>query len=156
MTGVTAVPTLLGALLLSSALPFYAVGWILGKVRQAGPDRGQANWTSGWSRLAPWLSVFAGLVLLVFLVVLGTAISATLSTDQNLIGLCAISSSWRWPFYLPPLVILFVAGMVVAALAIWVGHHRLLVGRIYYTVLTLCGLSTVSNLFTLGVVGLWR
>src|SRR5205809_153611 len=105
---------------------------------------------------APWLAVLAGLVAPVFLILLGWAVFRTLSLDHNLIGLGAISSAWRPLFFLPPLVIVLVAGMLVAAVAMWVGHHRSGAGKVYYSLLTLCGLSTVASLSALAVVGLWR
>ena len=46
--------------------------------------------------------------------------------------------------------------MVVAAVTMWVDHHGSGAGKVYYSLLTLRGLSAVASLFALVVVGLWR
>ena len=65
-------------------------------------------------------------------------------------------STFRWVFYLPPIFLVLVGAMLVAAFALWKGERRSIVGRIYYSVLTLAALGALSSLFSLAVMGLWR
>ena len=57
---------------------------------------------------------------------------------------------------MPPLFLVLVGSMLVAAFALWKGERRSIVGRIYYSVLTLAALGALSSLFSLGVMGLGR
>ncbi|MCB0127293.1 MAG: hypothetical protein KDE58_33755, partial [Caldilineaceae bacterium] len=81
-------------------------------------------------------------------------VGATLMANQNLLYLGAVPSDWRWVFALPLLFVLLVFLMVIANVALWSGHQRSLLGRLYYTLLTLAGLSAVLGLSTLGMLGL--
>ena len=94
------------------------------------------------------------MVLLAFIIGLGVAGGSTLSENQNLFLLGAIDGGWRWLFWLPPLVALLVLLMVITTFALWVGRHRSVIVRVYYTLLTLAGIAAVASLFGLGVMGL--
>ena len=155
--GVSAVPGLLTVALLMTALPVYAINWLVNLLRRRkSSDDERGDWTIGWSRAAPWLAVAATGVVLAFVVGLGVAFTTTLVTNESLLGLGAIPSTFRWVFYLPPLFLVLVGAMLVAAFALWKGERRSIVGRIYYSVLTLAALGALSSLFSLGVMGLWR
>src|SRR5262245_50653833 len=111
-------PPLFAALVLFFSLPVYALGWIFGKVNEQGTSGGRKKkqtWTSTWSRLGPWLAVFVGLVTLVFLILLAAAVSTAVAAGRNPLAFNQLSSDLRWLFWLPPVVIVLVAGMVVSA-----------------------------------------
>jgi pimeloyl-ACP methyl ester carboxylesterase len=152
-----AAPGGLGALLLLTAVPVYAAAWFGRRSRHRTPAApARRDWTGGWARAAPWLAVAAGLVLCTFFAGLGAALGTTLATDHALIGLGAIGSGWRWLFLLPPVGALLVTLMGAAAVALWWGGRRSVAGRVYLSLLTLAGAATVSTLFSLGAMGLWR
>jgi pimeloyl-ACP methyl ester carboxylesterase len=152
--GASVAPGIFIGLFLLTAIPIYAIGWLIGVFRHK-INPGASGWTRAWSHWAPWLALLAGLVLLAFGVGLASAVWGTLSDNQNLLLLGAISASWRWLFFLPPLFVLLVILMVVAAVALWRGHHHSLLGRAYYSFLTFAGLFAVAGLFGIGVMGLW-
>jgi hypothetical protein len=153
--GLTLAPGLVGMLLLFTALPFYAVGWLVGLIRGK-RDQSPGGWTGGWSRWGPWLAVIVGAVFLAFFAGLMVAAAMTVVSNENLIGLGAIGREWRPLFYLPPLALTLVTMMCISAAGMWIGDHRSLPGRIYYSLLTVAGLAGVASLDALGVVWLWR
>jgi hypothetical protein len=147
-------PPFLATLLLLTAIPVYAFGWIAGKLRGHSTTAASLDWTRSWSRAAPWLAVVAALVLLVFFVGVGAAILGTLVANQNMIALGAVPARWRWVLAFPWLATAVVATMVVAAVALWIGRHRSPSGRLYYTFLTLAGVAAITYLFALGAMRL--
>jgi hypothetical protein len=152
-------PPLFAALVLFFSLPVYALGWIFGKVSEQGTGgsrKRKQGWNATWSRLGPWLAVFVGLLTLVFLILLATAVTTALASGRNPIAFNQVSGEWRWLFYLPPVVIVLVVGMIISAVGMWMGDLRSLAGRIFYTVLTLLGVSIAFSLFSLGMVGQWN
>jgi pimeloyl-ACP methyl ester carboxylesterase len=150
-----AVPGLLAALVLLTAIPAYLLGWLIGLIRRDGDARPPA-WTLGWSRAAPWLAALAGILLVAFVAGVGVAFSSTLSESENVLALGAVLATWRWVFWLPPLVAALVVCMVIATIALWIGRHRSLIGRVYFTLLTIAGVGAVLNLVSLGLMNLWH
>ncbi|MCB0086422.1 MAG: alpha/beta fold hydrolase [Caldilineaceae bacterium] len=144
-------PGLLVGLFLLSVIPIYGIGWLIGRLMHH--HRAEApGWTNSWSRVAPWLALAAALVLLAFIGLLVFTVGATLMANQNLLLLGAIPSSWRWIFILPLLFALLSVLMVVTTVALWWGNHRSLIGRLYYTLLTLASLAAVWGLWRLDVM----
>jgi hypothetical protein len=95
-------------------------------------------------------------VVLAFLVGLALAMGVTLQANQMMLGLGAVPSTFRALFFVPTVFLILVGAMVVAMVALWAGKRRSMPGRLYYTALTLAALISLSSLFSLGVVGLWR
>jgi pimeloyl-ACP methyl ester carboxylesterase len=150
-------PDLLVGLFLLSVIPVYGLGWLISLSRRNksnNNDDESTGWTRNWAHRAPWLALLTALVLLVFVGLLIFAVSSTVMVDQNLAFLGAIPASWRWLFILPPLFFILVVLMVVATVAMWIGRHRSLGGRIYYTLMTLASISAVSGLIKIGVMWL--
>lgn len=101
-------------------------------------------------RLAPWLAVLTGGMLLVFVVVLfGVALQMALANDNRI--LFGLPGSSRPLFLLPLLAALSVLLMLLGALAGWARRAGSVWGRIYLSLLTLAGIACVA---VLGVFGL--
>src|SRR5262249_31357005 len=87
---VSATPGLLIALFLLPAVPVYAVVAFRRRRRRASaPPRSGAVGLA--VAAAPWLAIGAGLIALVFVIGFLISVVVTLITDQNLIGIGAIS-----------------------------------------------------------------
>lgn len=147
-------PGLLGALCILTSVLVFPIAWLIGRARHHDDKGATSGWTLGWMRWAPWIALAAGVVLLIFFIGLAAALGTTLIRNMNLFLLGAISSSWRWLFFLPLLVAVLVALMIVCTVALWVGHHRSTAGRVYYTLLTLAGVIGILSMAGLGVMGL--
>ena len=137
---------LLGFFVLSSAVLFYPIGWAVQRVRDTRSEVPQGGWGAAFSRLAPWLAVTASLVLAVFLMALGRAL-ATDILHPALMYLGAVLSEFRWVFALPLLFAMMTVLMVIAVVALWAGRRRSLVGRLYFSVLTLTALGVLYTLW---------
>ncbi len=151
--GLTVAPGLLIGLFLLSVIPIYGIGWIISLFRRQ-PQAEKQGWSRSWSRAAPWLALAAAIVLLAFVLLLGFTVGSTFVGDRNLLLLSAIPGSFRWIFFLPPLLVVLVGLMLIATIALWRGPQRSLIGRLYYTLLTLAGISGVFGLYSLGVMAL--
>lgn len=156
VTLLKAAPGFAGVLVLLTSLLFYPIGGMIGWFRHRPPAAESAGLARTLSRVAPWVAAAAAVVLGVFFAGLLVAIAATIATNQNLIALGAIPSQWRWLFTLPPAAAILVAIMCLAVPALWFGRHRSVIGRLYYTLLAICGAIAVVNLVSFGVMGLWR
>jgi hypothetical protein len=153
---VSTVPGLLAILFLMTALPAYAIGWVISRFRHRTNATQRVDWTVGWSRAAPWLAIAATAATLVFFIGLGAVLAGMVQRNPMMLGLGAVPSNVRALFFLPTVFLFLVGAMVVALVALWAGKRRSMPGRLYYTALTLAGLISLSSLFSLGVVGLWR
>ena len=151
-----AVPGFMGVLFLLTSLLFYPIGAVIAMFRQRPSTVESVGVSRTLSRLAPWVAAAAGVVLGAFFVGLVAAIGATMVTNQYMIALGAIPAEWRWLFRLPPVGAALVGLMVVTVFALLFGRHRSVVGRMYYTLLTMAGVIAVLNLMVLRVMGLWR
>lgn len=147
-------PAIVLSLLMLMAIPIYAIGWLIHRKRHpVSETNGKNDWTATLSKFAPWLAVAAGLVFLFFQISLGAAVLATQQTNMVTFFLGALSGGWRWIFWLSSLGVLLVVGMLVANVALWKGHHRSIIGRLYYALLTLFGVGIVIALGYLGLIG---
>lgn len=147
-------PGLLGALFILTGVLVFPISWIAGRLRHSAPGGANSGWTVGWVRWAPWIALAAGLTLLLFFVGLGAALGTTLAGNQNLFLIGAISSRWRWLFFLPLLGAMLVALLVVCTVALWSGRHHSHAGRVYYTLLAVAGIIGILSFAGLGVLGL--
>ena len=151
IVGLQAAPGLLGVMFLATSIVVYPIGRLIHWLRGSSLRNDNRS-----ARVAPWLAVLAALVLGLFFVGLAAAITSTIATNQNMIGLGAIPARWRWLFTLAPLGALLVALMIVVMVQLWSGGYRSRLGRAYLTLLTLAAVAGVLNLVQLGVMGLWR
>jgi hypothetical protein len=125
--------------------PFDSSSSAAGPLRPAGPFR-----PAGW-KLAPWLAVLVGLLLLVFTVVLA-AIILSMAMNNDVRFLVGVPGAARPLFILPPLAALLAAVMVVIGLNGWLRGWGSVWGRLYFSLLTAAALVCVALLTYWGML----
>ena len=143
--GLLGIPAILCALFLLTAVPVYPIAALIGRGREPRGSPGSGV-SRSLSRLAPWLAIAAGLLVLAFVGGLALAVGATLVANENLIAMGAIPRSWNWIFSLPVLVGVVAAVMVAATIALWRTGQRSVAGRVYFTALTAAAVAASLNL----------
>lgn len=145
LSGVMAIPAVLAAALLATALIVYPLGAAF--ARRRGPrvtrDDGAA---ARLSRAVPWLAGAAALVAIACLAGLVAAVGSTLVTNQNLAGMGAIPARWRFVTMLPPLLGVLALALLAAMVACWATRRRGLPGRVYLSLLSLAAVVAAANL----------
>jgi len=142
----------LGIAILLTAIPIYAVGEVIAILRGRRDVIGPPDWKTRFTAAAPWLPLFT---LVMFGVALGAIVAmfgTTVTQNILLTFLGAVPSSMRWVFTLPLLGILAVLLMSVAAVVMWTGRRRTVLGRLYYLILLMAALCVVVGFWRLGFV----
>jgi pimeloyl-ACP methyl ester carboxylesterase len=148
--GLFAVPAVLCAALLLTAVATYPIGALVRRLRGRPRVEAPTALSRRLSRAAPWLAVAAALLVLVFVAGFVLAVGSTLAANQNLVAMAAIPVRWRWLFRLPPIVAVIALAMVAATIALWKWRQRSFAGRIYFTLLTVAGIVAAGNLLVMG------
>lgn len=147
----------LALLFLLSALLVYPIAWLVSlfqrPARQTAPVTAVPAWTDStgqasnnipttnnqhpWLyRLGPWLAGMAGLLLLIFFIVVAvTAVSLALENDSTV--LLGLPGSTRPLFLMPLIAAILAVLMIVAAVTAWGWKAGSVWGKLYFTLLTL-------------------
>ncbi|HVQ16010.1 MAG TPA: alpha/beta fold hydrolase, partial [Vicinamibacterales bacterium] len=144
---VFAIPAVVCAGLLLTAVPVYPIGFL---VRRHTSQMASSGFARIVSRSAPWLAVVAASTLVLFLVGSWLALGSTMRTNEKLLAMAALPARWSWLFALPSLVAVLAVLMVIAAVVIWWSRQRSLAGRLYFTVLTLAAVVAAVDIVLIG------
>ena len=142
----------LGLLVLSTAVPVYAVGEVVASLRGRRTVRGPDDWKTRFSEAAPWLPVLALVLFGTSLLLLAGAVGTAVAGNVLWPFLGAVPSDIRWVFGVPWLAVAVVVLMAVAAWEMWSGPRRSLPGRLYYLLLLAGGLVAVAGFWKLGLL----
>lgn len=146
VSGALAVPAVLAALVLSTAMLVYPVGALAGRLRGRPAPPVTSDAAGRLSRAAPTLAVLAALFSIACLAGLVYAVGSTLMVNQNLIGMGAIPRDWAWILGLPALIGVAGLGLLGAAVAVWTTGKRSFAGRVYLSLLAVAALVAAANL----------
>ena len=136
-------------LALLSAWVVYPLAWI---VRVARGREGRA--TPPLGKLAPWVALLSGLVVLIYGVGLAIATANMVQANDMLI-LVGIAAKYRWVFVLPPIFTVLALGMLFLAAMGWSGKFWSGWRKVYYTLLALAAAGCVALMAVTGGLAGW-
>ncbi|WP_181164476.1 alpha/beta fold hydrolase [Amaricoccus solimangrovi] len=146
LSGVLAIPAVLAAIVLATALFVYPLGALIARLSGRPPPRAVAGAAGRLSRSAPWLAAAAALLAVLCLAGLVLAVGSTLVNEQTLVVMGAIPARWSWVRSLPAAIGLAGLGLLGAAVAVWATGQRSLPGRVYLSLLSAAALGAAANL----------
>ncbi len=145
-TGVELMLFVSGLLLLLSALLIFPLNWLIRKLRR------QPVQPQPWlARLAPWLAVLNGVLLLVFTVGLIVLLVAS-AESAGVVLLFGVPRSWSPLFVLPLVSGLLTLMMLVATVQVWMGAYWSILRRVFYSLVTVAAVVCVTLLMSWGMV----
>ena len=137
---------LLSLLLLLSFVVIWPLGWIIRLARGQPAERRSLAW------IARGAAVLAGLLSLVFVVGVTVALFRT-ENENSILLFLGLPGAYAPLFVLPIVIVLLVLGMLIFAVLAWRRSFWSVWGRLYYTLLTLSGLSVAGVLLWWGLPG---